>query len=584
MSLIKILPESLINQIAAGEVVERPASVVKELVENSLDAGAGEIIMEIKDSGKTFIKISDDGLGMSKEDCELSLKRHSTSKISDEADLWAIKTMGFRGEALASIASVSKMTLKSRRENDIAGTQIDLDGGQIVTIKDAGISRGTKVEVYDLFFNTPARRKYLKKEGTEFGHIVAMAQSVALAHPDVAFRLAHNDKNILDLPRVTDLFSRISDIFGLATAEAMLPVFYGGSEFQIDGFVGKPVISRSTSQYQYLFVNGRPVQNFAVANRVKAAFHSMLMENKKPVYILNLKIDPALIDVNVHPRKIEIRFEDQDRILSVVYGCVKMALEKENLAPLAFTESRRYMSDSFPGRNFGESFVNESFVKNDAPKFSVQDAMDFSKIMAGGRDRERRFDFFAGQKNLQIANSYIVAESDEGLVLIDQHAAHERVRYEQLMGQFETQQKSVQPLLVPLQMELTSGEMTLIEENVKIFEELGFEIENFGGKTFIIHAVPGFLSSEDVNTVVKSTLDDIVNSKHPSKLQGKKEEIITYMACRSAVKFGQKLSAGEMQSLLIQLGKMEKPYTCPHGRPTIVSLGLSELEKMFGRK
>lgn len=573
MPIIQILPGKLVNQIAAGEVVERPASVVKELVENSIDAGADNIVIETKDGGTTFIKVSDNGCGMSREDTELSLYRHATSKISEEADLWKISTMGFRGEALASISSVSKLTIKSRTKADLGGTQIDSNGGEILTIKEVGMKEGTQVEVYNLFFNIPARQKYLKLASTELGHITSIINTIALAHPNIAFKLIHNEKTIFDLDKATDLISRISAVFGKATADAMIPIFYGSSIFQIDGFIGKPLLSRSTNQHQYIFVNGRPIQHRLLAHKIKAAYHSMLMEDKKPVFVINIKIDPSLIDVNVHPRKLEIRFEDQETVLRTVYACVKTALEKNNLIPKGFSESKRYLSDRFPQETikFSEEFlkVREIHSLKDTSPYDPKDVSNIQPSM---------------QSITQIANSYIVAEDEKGLVLIDQHAAHERIRYEQLMDQFENQKKSVQSLLMPLQIELTSDEAVLIEENKEIFENLGFEIEHFGGKTFVIHAVPAFLSKEDVDFVMKGVLDDIINQKVPSKLLGKSEEIITYIACRSAIKFGQKLNADEMQGLIIQLEKLKRPYTCPHGRPTMISLTLDELEKMFGRK
>lgn len=589
MALIKILSENLVNQIAAGEVVERPSSVVKELVENSIDAGADRIEVYIKDGGKTFIKVLDNGCGMSREDTELALQRHSTSKISEEKDLWRISTMGFRGEALASISSVSKMVLKSRMEKDLAGTQIDSNGGDIVTIRDFGMSKGTQVEIFDLFFNTPARQKYLKKDSTELGHVTSLLNTIALAHPDIAFKLIHNGKGVFDLAKVTDLISRISDIFGVATADAMIPIFYGGSEFQINGFVGKPLLSRSTGQHQYIFVNGRPIQHYVLAHRIKAAYHSMLMENKKPVFVMNIKIDPSLIDVNVHPTKLEIRFEDQESILRIVYGCVKTALEKTNLIPKfglkkpGNNRDGKYGATPQEALQFSKEFLKERTQRGFPEGVLRHSQKDPSEDISTDSTKGVR-STSSIQSITQIANSYIVAEDSEGLILIDQHAAHERVRYEQLMDQFENQKKSVQPLLMPQQFELSADEVFLLQDNMEIFAHLGFEIDNFGGNSFVIAAVPAFLSQEDTDAVIKGVLDDISIGKKPQKAQGRTEEIITYMACRSAIKFGQSLSQNEMQGLIEQMGKCKRPYTCPHGRPTMISLTLSELERMFGRK
>lgn len=570
MSVIKILPENLVNQIAAGEVVERPSSVVKELVENSIDAGASRVVVDVRNGGKTFIKITDNGCGMSQANLEMALQRHATSKISDEADLWKIKTMGFRGEALASIASVSKMVLKSKTAGEVGGAMIECNGGDMVSANDVGMSDGTVIEVYDLFFNTPARQKYLKKESTEFGQITSTLNNIALASPSIAFKLIHNGKAVFDLAPVTDLISRVRDVFGVATAEAMIPVFYGGSSFQVEGFVGKPALSRSTTKHQYFFVNGRYIQHFVLAHSIKSAFHSMLMENKKPVFVINITIDPSLIDVNVHPRKLEVRFEDQQRMIRTMYSCVKAALEKENLAPLGITESKRYMSDSFPK---AISFSKEFLAERDAGQ--IRQTSLPTSISEGEEETMKAIS--------QIFESYIVARDQSGLVLIDQHAAHERVRYEQLMDQYENEQKTVQPLLVPLQIEFSGDEVGVIEGNKGVFEGLGFDIEPFGGNTFVVNGVPTFLSGEDAESVIKGVLDDILNESKPSRVQGF-EEVINYMACRSAIKFGQKLSLGEMQVLIDDMSKLKRPYTCPHGRPTMISLTLSELEKMFGRK
>lgn len=573
MSIIKILPENLVNQIAAGEVVERPSSVVKELVENSLDAGASKIVIEVKEAGKTLIKVADNGFGMEKEDAKLALHRHATSKLLEEKDLWNIRTMGFRGEALASISSVSQLTLKTRREKDISGTEINCDGGEIVKISETGMSPGTQIEVRSLFFNTPARQKYLKKESTELGHISALISTIALANPQIHFTFIHNDKTILDLPKTNDLTTRVADIFGRTTSEAMLPIFYESSGLKINGLIGKPVLSRSTSHHQYIFVNNRPIQHFLIANMVKEAFHSMLMEGKKPVFILNLEIDPAMVDVNVHPRKIEVRFADQQNIVRIIYLAVKTALEKSSLAPKAFTETQRYMSD----RKF--DFVNDERTGGrEIP--STPSAQSFASFIGTENAQDKPKTIALSQ----VANSYIVAKNEDKIVLVDQHAAHERVRYEELMNQLENKEKQIQPLLMALNLELTEQEKRLLEDNMQVFQNLGFEIENFGGNTFAVNGVPSFLAREDTEGVIKGVIDDILNEKTPTKSQGMIETIINYMACRSAIKFGQKLQLNEMDELIKEMDMLKRPYTCPHGRPTMITLSLGELEKMFGRK
>lgn len=576
MSVIKLLPENLVNQIAAGEVIERPSSVVKELIENSLDSGADKIVIELRDAGKSLIKVSDNGKGIFKDDFEMAFSRHATSKISSENDLWKISTMGFRGEALASISSVSNVVLRSKVREEMNGYEIKVEGGNFSGISETGMADGTQIEVRDLFFNIPARQKYLKQDSTELTQITSLLNSIVLANPCVSFKLIHNGKVIFDLSKTSDLISRVNDLFGTATAEAMIPIFYGGSEFKIDGFIGKPVLARSSTQHQYFLVNKRPIQHFLLANTIKQAFATMLMENKKPIFIVNINIDPALIDVNVHPRKIEIRFEDQQSIIRILYSAVKKALESTSLMPKA-SESERYMSDNLPKNT--KAFPMEKNI--------FENAMEFSKSFLKTRENQS---LFASEKeeNLkavtQVSDSYIVAQDRSGLVLIDQHAAHERVRFEQLMDQFENEEKIKQSLLVPFDLELTHDEKNLLTENILIFENLGFEIEDFGGNTFVVNAVPGFLAKEDIESVVKGVLDDILNEIMTNKFQGKTSEIINYMACRSAIKFGKTLTLSEMQELINQMNSLKRPYTCPHGRPTMISLNLEELHRMFGRK
>ncbi|PKL36581.1 DNA mismatch repair protein MutL [Candidatus Peregrinibacteria bacterium HGW-Peregrinibacteria-1] len=604
MAVIKLLSETLISQIAAGEVIERPASVVKELVENSIDAGADQVEIEMNEGGKSYIKIVDNGGGIEREFLPLALERHATSKIGSEEDLWKIGTMGFRGEALASIASVSKIVLKSRCPDADFGGVIEVKGGVVGELEDVGMSVGTQIEVKDLFFNTPARKKYLKQDGTELQHTTGMLNAMALAKPDVALKLVHNGKVVLDFPKVTDLSARIEDVFGKATREAMLPVFYGGNDFQLSGYVGKPVLNRSSSKNQYIFVNGRVIQHHLIANRVKAAYKTMLMENKKPVFILDIKIDPAMIDVNVHPRKLEIRFENQQDIVHKIYKAVGQALDNNNLMPKGFSESQRYMSDGLSS-SFGQEGKQMKFGEGGnsydfKPKFgggsggvSVGEALYFSRRMMGAGERysdDRDGDGGTEFKKepmkaiAQVYNSYIVASDEEGLVLVDQHAAHEKVRYETLMKEFYSKEKSSQALLLPVNIDFSKDELLLMKDNMDVFEGLGFEIEDFGGNTMVVSAVPAALAKEGVEEVIKGVVDDLEKGEAATNLQGRVEEILTYMSCRSAIKFGQGLSLLEMQKLLEDLHSLDRPYTCPHGRPTMVKLTVDDLGRMFGRK
>lgn len=598
MSVIKLLPEHLINQIAAGEVVDRPASVVKELVENSLDAGADKIVIEIEEGGKKLIRISDNGCGMSPEDCELSLKKHATSKISSEEDLWNINTMGFRGEAVASIASISQFTIRSKRESDLIAHQLKTEGGEVLESGSVSGPNGTQIEVRNLFFNTPARQKYLKQDSTELAHITSMLSAIALSQPNVALKLYHNGKNVFDYPKVTDLLARIHDIFGSETASNMLPIFYGGQDFQFEGFIGKPSLSRSTSKYQYFFVNQRPIQHYLFANTIKSAFHSMLMEDKKPFFLINIKVAPEQVDVNVHPRKTEVRFQNEQIILKALYSATRSTLEKNVLMPRnaisAETSSYSYASSSLekPLPRFtepsqratvGEAMTFSSSLLNnrrgDIPEFKTPNLQQVSMI-----ETEDDLTSTVPQALAQFANSYIIATQNNQLILIDQHAAHERVRYEELMDQFHNQEKSTQPLLVAAQIRLTSEEIDLLNQNREIMEGLGFEIDDFGANSVMVQAVPACLAQEDLESVIKGLVDDLGQHKNASNLQGKTETVLTYMSCRSAIKFGKVLSLAEMQTLLNQMENLKYPYTCPHGRPTMIELNLQDLGRMFGRK
>jgi DNA mismatch repair protein MutL len=655
MAEIKLLDEVLINQIAAGEVVERPANAIKELVENSIDAGAKNICVEIEEAGKKLISVIDDGKGIMKDDLELAISRHATSKIREEKDLWSIYTLGFRGEALSSIASVSKMSIKSKRIGTDIAYELNTEGGELKNMQEISMNTGTIICVREIFFNTPARKKFLKSDSNEVSNISALLYSIALSYPQIAFKLIHNSKTVFDLNSVSNFKSRIIDIYGKNIEESLIPVFYDGVELKINGFIGKPSISRSNTKHQFFFVNGRFIRNSGLSALLKQAYRSMLMEHKNPVFFINIEIPPAQIDVNIHPKKTEIRFFNQSEVQKIVYRMVKNALEKNDLSPrglindmsmknkegfgemarrdevggasgnrfdavnfdesldkgreakdsfangLNANDSRALVSYNNESRRF-DSFANRSnpningafnsqvkannFEKSNVQGKSKSDALDFSKKFLQSEFFEReKGDFREGSLKVltQLNNAYIIAEDSGELVLIDQHAGHERVRYEELMDQYENHKKEIQNLLIPEQIELRGDEKVLIEENLDIFEKLGFEIENFGGNSFNVYGVPKFLVNENIEEIIKGVLDDIINDKEASKLQGKSEAMITYMACRSAIKFGQKLGVDEMYALVKQMKELKRPYTCPHGRPTMVNLDMKSLEKMFGR-
>ncbi|MBU0668142.1 DNA mismatch repair endonuclease MutL [Patescibacteria group bacterium] len=581
MAIIKVLPEHLINQIAAGEVVERPASVVKELVENSLDAGAKRITIEVNGGGDDLLRITDDGIGMEPEDARMALERHATSKITSSDDLFNIRSLGFRGEALASISSVSNFVLQTKKRGSMYGTMIVCEGGQLKKVKAMGCPEGTQAEVRQLFFNTPARKKYLKNDSTEYGHILDTLTGLALANNEVAFRLVHDDKVVFDLPATEDSIVRAAELLGRQVTDCFIPVFYGHSQIQLEGFIGKPVIARSNRRGQHLFVNGREVNSHVLSYAVRQSYFSLLPKEKYPVFLLFLTIDPSLVDVNVHPRKLEVRFSDEKEVFRILVSACKKALEKHVLAPVfsadsAANDGAAYGVADFGGADFGVAREHSGVMKvEDKPLLE-----ETARVVVGVAER-------AGLAELeplaQLDNSYILCRQGDALVIIDQHAAHERIRYSELLAEFERKQKSVQPLLAPLQLELPPREAALIEDNKELFEGMGYEIEPFGGNTYSVFAVPGYLVKHDIAAALRGLLDDLCDYAEKGDFQKRKERALVFAACRSAVKFGDPLSKEEQQSLCEKLMKLDLPYTCPHGRPTMFSISFDELEKRFGR-
>ncbi len=566
MGLIKILPEILINKIAAGEVVERPASVVKELVENSIDAGADEIVVDILHGGKKLIRVADNGAGMSKDDAILSFERHATSKIYEEGDLYRINTMGFRGEALPSIASVSRVLMVTSENGSSSGTGIEIEGGKVLNISETGPSKGTVIEVRDLFFNTPARLAFLKGTNTELSHIVGAVESAALGHPEISFFLKHNRKEILSLTKARDFIERIHQIYGRELVESLMEVKSGlllkdinGITFS--GYISNPPYSRPDRGMQAIFINRRPIRNQVISHAISEGFQSMIMKDRYPAVFLFFEIDTKEVDVNVHPAKREVRFRNSSMIHNIVAGAIKETLsgrtpeetyegEREKIIPEGVKEAlERYMERSEASleerRQVGLDILLE-------PKSPVRNA-------------------------LHAFRSYIISVSEDGITIIDQHAAHERILYESLRGD----KIEIQGLLVPVTIELSSRESLILKEKLDTLKGIGIEIEEFGDNTFIIRSIPAILKDADHRSLVLSIIGDL-EEKIP-KID-ELERIRTLMACHGAVRANQSLTSEEMASLIEELEKTELPHTCPHGRPTTIRFTLSDLEKLFKRK
>lgn len=614
MLKINILPEQLRNQISAGEVVERPSSIVKEMIENSIDAGAKKIVIELIQGGLKLIKINDDGCGMSPEDTLMSLERYATSKIKNLEDLQNIQTMGFRGEALASIASVSKMTIQTRIEDNLSGVEIYAEGGKIMKQSPIGMNIGTSIEVRDLFYNTPARLKFIKNEKTEYQDILDILTDATLAWPNVAFKLIkHSEEStdietgelkeeksniVLDLPATEDLSVRIQGILGNNISNELISIYYGGVNVKIDGFIGKPALSRANRNQQFFFVNHRPIKSYVLSYAVKQAFHSLLPKERYPVFIINFHIDPSLVDVNCHPRKTEIKFHDEKEIFRVLSMSCKKALEENVLMPKFNRENINYYQEkSAKGLGFVEFQNLESKEKISVKVAEINETspvqIDEEKI-----DQSFQVEDFSEKEMIvlaQLDKSFILCQYGRDLVLIDQHAAHERVRYNLMMENALNEEMAIQPLLMPINFELALGDQEVLNNNKVILDQLGVKIEHFGGNTFAISEVPSFMTKLNLENLILGLVDDLKmikdygDSHNVNAFKGdlfaRKEKILTYMACRSAVKFGDELSHIEMISLIDQLNKTkEGKATCPHGRPTMIILESDELWSRFGRK
>lgn len=567
MGNIRVLESKVISQIAAGEVVERPASVVKELIENSLDAQSSQISIEIKGGGIGMIRITDDGLGIPDEETELAFQRHATSKISDISDLQTISTLGFRGEALPSIASVAQVQLVSCHKDATSGTYLSLDDGQVVKHETQARSAGTTLTVYNLFRKIPARLKFLKSESSEAGRIADVVSQYALAYPEVRFSLTSESKNLLRTPGSGKLIDAAVAVYGLEIAQNMLEINSlksnwdsGKSEIVVTGLVGSPKISRSTRDFLSFFVNRRWVNNRLLSFAVEEAYQGLLMQGKHPISIINITIPPGEIDVNVHPAKTEIKFRDERAVFGAVQKAVRATLiqsspvaQVEEIKPQFGTPSNAYTVPDRPLNRPDLPAYSPSSVSSQTPLISLP----LLRILG------------------QIAKNYIAAEGPDGLFLIDQHAAHERIQYEKIRNQRASKKVEVQGLLEPTPFEVEPKQAGLLSAHKADLAEFGFEIEPFGEKTFLVRAVPALLKDRDWKMVLRDCLDN------PAANWSDKLSIS--LACHSAIRAGQQLNDTEMRELVKQLEQTALPNSCPHGRPTIIHLTLQQIEKEFGR-
>ncbi|KPK99480.1 MAG: hypothetical protein AMJ91_07655 [candidate division Zixibacteria bacterium SM23_73_3] len=612
---IEILPEDLVDKIAAGEVVERPASVVKELVENSIDAGAKNISVEIRKGGIKFIRVSDDGAGMDEKNSTMAFQRHATSKIKAVDDLFQIATLGFRGEALPSIASVCFLDMLTRSEEDLSGTRIKIEGGIIKEKKQMGAPVGTSVVIREVFYNVPARRKFLKTVLTETRHIIDLLTRFAIAYPEVSFKLKSDERELFNFPKASDLRQRVVDVFGKNRLEKMIRIKAEDEKpipqdpAKVTGFLGKPEVARSNRAELYLFVNQRSIVSRSIYHAVRAGYGELLPKGNFPFAIIFIDIDPRLVDVNVHPTKSEVRFADERGAHDLVYAKIKESLASPQIIPyLKPTEKKEESFPPDPSKELISSYQGQKSPQ----KAQRQEAPSFASQKADNEELTQKSFFSEPQEKLaqrttedrarieeekktsevkpsepgaanfwQLADTYILSQVRGNLMVLDQHAAHERILYEGALRNLTEREASSQQVLFPAVSELTPKEFQLLEEHKELIGKLGFEIKHFGGRTILVTAVPVLIRNKGGEVFLREILTQLEEEGRGEKDRVK--VVAKSFACHGAVKAGKRLTQEEMQGLVRQLFATNEPYSCPHGRPTVIRLSLEELNKKFGR-
>ena len=566
---IRVLDPQVMAQIAAGEVVERPASVVKELVENSLDAGASRLTIEIEGGGVDLIRVSDDGEGIAPDEIELAFSRHATSKIRDLTDLERVPTLGFRGEALPSIAGISRVTLASRPANSTVGQEISLRWGAVVKTGPTGVPTGTTVSVSDLFGNVPARRKFLRSSSAEAARIGDLVTRMALACPDVAFRLKVDGRNSLSTPGHGSLIDTISAVYSVEVAQGLLEASFELEEegYSASGFVAGPSVHRANRTYITFFVNRRWIQSRLLSYALEEAYQGFLPQKRYPVAVLNLAVPPQELDVNVHPAKREVRFRQENRAFSVVQRAVRSALVTDSPIPIM----------SLPGEQSfaGPASAYQSYLT--ASPFTHGPSTTTGGPEGGGPRIKLPYLRIMGQ----IQNTYVVAEGPDGLYLLDQHAAHERVVFERIRRESQKRSGQAQPLLEPEPVDLTAAQQEILRESEGELQQYGFLFEAFGERSYLLRAVPAVASRTDPSTALLEVLD-LLSSQ--GGLTEQDQGVAASIACHSAIRAGKTLTVQEMEELARQLEETPNPHTCPHGRPTMIHLSAHHLEREFGRR
>ncbi len=596
---VKLLPETLINQIAAGEVIERPASAAKELIENAIDAGATRIEIATAGGGKSLLRISDNGCGMDGADLELAVRRHCTSKIDSTLD--DIRTLGFRGEALPSIGSVAKLAITSRRSGDAQGYQVSVIGGATSPVRPAAANQGTVVEVRDIFFATPARLKFLKSERAEAGAITEMVKRMAIAFPTIRFVLTGSDRSTLELPSTgDDSLARIAQILGREFKDNAIEINARRDDVSLTGFAGLPTFNRGNSGHQYAFVNGRPVQDKLILSAIRGAYAETVPSGRYPVAVLSIDLDPSFVDVNVHPAKADVRFRDPGLIRGLIVGAIREALAREGSR--AATTSGSGLANAFragyppstttpwtahasPSRPLtsGFSFAEETQTGFDsfvAPSARTEPIAD---VTAAPTSQENSPAHRLGAARAQLHENYIVAQTNDGLVIVDQHAAHERLVFEAMRKALDTGRLSSQTLLIPEIVDLPEEDCDRLMSHVGELDRFGLAIERFGPGAIAVRETPAMLGEIDATGLIRDLADEVAEWSTAGGLRAKLEHVAATMACHGSVRSGRRLHPEEMNALLRQMEVTPGSGQCNHGRPTYIELKLSDIERLFGR-
>jgi DNA mismatch repair protein MutL len=569
MSTIRVLPEEVASQIAAGEVIERPASIVKELLENSIDAGANRIFIKIEKGGKALIKVSDNGIGMSRDDLLLCVERHATSKIEKTSDLFCVRSLGFRGEAIPSIASVSRMQITSRVKDQLAGHRLRIEGGKLISIEETGAPPGTVVEARVLFFNVPARRKFLRAVGTETGHIVDTLVRAALPFPRINFRLEDVGKTILSLSASDGILPRLSALMGRNVAEAVIEKKGGNDDLIITAYLAPSDLARSRGDRLFVYVNSRSIRDRLVTRAIMEGYGQRLMKGQYPQAVLFIEIDPTEVDVNVHPTKQEVRFHNS----RIVYQAVASTIEK------ALSQTTRTFGTPEPG--FHRLAEEENVASVSEPAWGYAQIHEPLTYPAGAGSEQESFIKEGPQAIGQLGNTYILCQVKDGLLIVDQHAAHERVMYENLKRQFQASQIEAQALVFPFSVELNVKEKRIALEKMDRLSRFGIELDHFGGNTFLLRSVPALLSNAEWDTFISELIAELGEGETDEA--GFLDKTLKIMACHGALRAGHSLTRDEMTHLVRQLEEMDLPTNCPHGRPIFKHLTFREIEKMFRR-